>query len=195
MASSTPEEEPAAGGEPTPGPGSDLEEGLFGGERQWDEDEEGWEEALLEQYRLFVEMADNVSQRRHQTNAFFLTVNLALVTALSTLATGGGSAAIGNGGIVIVAIAGIAFSYSWWRLVWSYKQLNGGKFEVIHVLESRLPARVYDAEWVALGEGEDPEKYTPLTDVEKYVPLVFAVLYGLIALIALVGLWSSFVPL
>lgn len=192
MASSTPEEEPAAGGEPTPGPESDLEEGLFGGERQWDEDEEGWEEALLEQYRLFVEMADNVSQRRHQTNAFFLTVNLALVTALSALATGGGSAAIGNGGIVIVAIAGIGFSYFWRQLVRSYRQLNTGKFKVVHELEARLPARLYDAEWVALGEGKDPEKYTPLTHIEEDVPLVFAVLYGFIALIALVGLWSSF---
>ena len=119
-------------------------------------------------------------------------MNLALVTALSALATGGGSAAIGNGGIVIVAIAGIGFSYFWRQLVRSYRQLNTGKFKVVHELEARLPARLYDAEWVALGEGKDPEKYTPLTHIEEDVPLVFAVLYGFIALIALVGLWSSF---
>jgi len=198
MASSTPEEDPASetdpasGGEPTPGSETDIAAELFGGERQPDEDSEGWSDALLGQYRLYVEMADNVSQRRHQTNAFFLTVNLALVTALSTLATGDGSAPIGNGGIVIVAIAGIGFSYFWRQLVRSYRQLNTGKFEVVHELEARLPARLYDAEWTALGRGEDPEKYTPLTHIEEDVPLVFAVLYGFIGLLALVGLWASF---
>jgi hypothetical protein len=197
MASSTPEEAPASEPDPTSeeelpaDPEPDIAAELFGGERQPDEDCERWSDALLEQYRLYVEMADNISQRRHQTNAFFLTVNLALVTALSTLATGDGSAAIGSGGIVIVAIAGIGFSYFWRRLVRSYRQLNTGKFEVVHELEARLPARLYDAEWTALGRGEEPEKYTPLTHTEEDVPLVFAVLYGFIGLLALVQLWAS----
>jgi hypothetical protein len=163
---------------------STLERDLFGGNR--DEDEDGRLDALLEQYRLYVEMADNVSQRRHQSNAFFLTMNLALVTALSRFVTGRGSTVISYIGIVIAATAGIAFAYFWRRLVRSYRQLNSGKFEVIHVLESRLPARLYDAEWSALGRGEDPEQYVPLTHVEENVPLVFVLLYGLIGLLALV---------
>lgn len=163
---------------------STLEQELFGEERQ--EDEEGSSDTLLEQYSLYVEMADNVSQRRHQSNAFFLTVNLTLVTALSRFVAGGGSTVTSSVGVVIAAVAGIAFAYFWRRLVRSYRQLNSGKFEVIHVLESRLPARLYDAEWSALGRGEDPERYTPLTHVEENVPLVFVLLYGLIGVLALV---------
>lgn len=163
---------------------SALEEELFGDERGT-EDAEGSRDALLQQYRLYVEMADKVSQRRHQTNSFFLTVNLALVTALSTLVTGDGSTVTGHGGVVIAAVAGVSFSYFWRRLVRSYRQLNTGKFEVIHLLESRLPARLYDAEWVALGRGEDPGRYLQMTNVEEKVPLVFAGLYGVIGLLAL----------
>lgn len=170
---------------------STLEQELFGGDRKGD-GEEGKFDTLLEQYRLYVEMADNVSQRRHQSNAFFLTVNVALVTALSRFLTGDGSMIANNAGVVIAATAGIAFAYFWRRLVRSYRQLNTGKFEVIHLLESRLPARLYDAEWSALGRGEDPERYVPLTHVEENVPLVFVLLYGLIGLLALVQFGLAF---
>jgi len=38
---------------------------------------------LIEQYKLYVELMDKVSERRHQANSFFLTVNTILVTALT----------------------------------------------------------------------------------------------------------------
>lgn len=170
-----------------------LERELFGGDRQGDGN--GSPDGLLEQYNLYVEMADNVSQRRHQSNAFFLTVNLTLVTALSRFVAGDGSTVTSSLGVLIAAVAGIAFAYFWRRLVRSYRQLNSGKFEVIHLLESRLPTKPYDAEWSALGRGEDPDRYIPLTRVEENVPLVFVLLYGLIGLLAFVqfglGVWAT----
>src|SRR5262245_9792406 len=39
---------------------------------------------LLEQYKLYVEMADRISQRRGTANTFFLTVNTAIIGALGT---------------------------------------------------------------------------------------------------------------
>ena len=38
---------------------------------------------LLEQYKLYVEMADRISQRRGAANTFFLTFNTAVVGALA----------------------------------------------------------------------------------------------------------------
>jgi hypothetical protein len=83
---------------------------------------------------------------------------------------------------VVVAIAGIAISYMWYRLVRSYKDLNTAKFKVIHEIESQLPIAPYDAEWEAVGRGKAPELYLPFTHVEIYVPWVFIILHAIVAL-------------
>jgi Zn-dependent protease with chaperone function len=134
---------------------------------------------LLEQYKLYVEMADRVSARRALANTFFLTANTAL---LATLTLYGGSSSLENGllgttVIVVMSCGLVAFSASWWLVLRSYDQLNTGKFRVIHELEQRLPAAIYDREWDLLGRGSDPKRYRPLTRVERIVPLVFIVLY------------------
>ena len=72
------------------------------------------------------------------------------------------------------ALSGIAFSVAWFYLVQSYRQLNSGKFKVIHAIEQNLPLALYEAEWKALGEGRDPKLYRPLTKIEIYAPLTFA---------------------
>jgi len=58
----------------------------------------------------------------------------------------------------------------------SYSDLNSDKFKVVHAIESTLPAAPYDAEWEALGRGEDKDLYLPFTHVEIWIPGVFAAL-------------------
>ncbi len=133
---------------------------------------------LFEQYKLYVEMMDKVSERRHQTNSFFLTVNTVVISALASIS------GLTIKWVIIPSIAGIVFSISWFYLIESYKQLNAGKFEVIHLLETRMPARLYFAEWEFLQHG-DGKKYRPFTNIERYVPWTFALLYlGMILLAA-----------
>ena len=43
-------------------------------------DEALFQEHLLEQYKMYVEMADRISQRRNLANVFFLTLNTSIVT-------------------------------------------------------------------------------------------------------------------
>ena len=38
---------------------------------------------LLEQYKLYVEMADRISQRRQSANNYFLSVNILLFSIMS----------------------------------------------------------------------------------------------------------------
>ena len=66
---------------------------------------------------------------------------------------------------------------SWRRLVRSYAQLNTGKFFVIDRIENCLPAALFRAEWKALGEGRDKQKYRSFTKTEATVPIVFVALY------------------
>jgi hypothetical protein len=42
----------------------------------------------IEQYKLYLEMADRISSRRQSANSFFLTLNTALVALVSYLSLG-----------------------------------------------------------------------------------------------------------
>lgn len=135
---------------------------------------------LLEQYKLYVEMADRVSARRNLANSFFVGVHTALIAAFALLIKEKLLSPAMYGWAPFIAV--ITLCYVWWRIVHSYRQLNSGKFKVIHELEQRLPAAPWDAEWKVLGEGKQPGLYRPITHVENYVPLCFALLYALLAL-------------
>ncbi len=127
----------------------------------------------LEMYKLYVQMADNISTRRQSANSFFLTINTAIIGFVGYLGT-----TAGNWNLA-VSISGVALCYTWYRLIRSYKDLNSGKFKVIHEMEKELPLSPYDAEWEALGRGKDPKLYLPFTNIEIYVPFVFGLLHTL----------------
>jgi hypothetical protein len=137
---------------------------------------------LLAQYELYVEMADRVSERRQAANTYFLTINTALVAMLGIA----WSSAIGvlmSTWFIVVGVGGMILCYSWYRLLRSYRDLNSGKFKVIHAIESCLPLRPYDAEWARLGRGRDSKLYLPFTGIETKVPWVFFFLYMVIIVI------------
>jgi hypothetical protein len=136
---------------------------------------------LLEIYKAYVEMADRVSTRRQSANSFFLSINTALV-ALTGYVQLGQKTGQGTDFYWIVSLAGMALCYTWYRLIKSYKDLNSGKFKVIHEMERRLPISPYDAEWEALGRGKDAKLYLPFTKVEMAVPWIFFSLHFVVLL-------------
>ena len=104
---------------------------------------------LMEQYKLYAEMTDRISQRRQTAHTLFLTINTGLI-ALLGLALSGKIGIVGSIWISVVAVAGIILSWAWYRLVKSYGDLNTGKFRVIHRIEELLPIKPYKAEWEVL---------------------------------------------
>jgi hypothetical protein len=128
-------------------------------------------EQYLELYKLAVEMADRVSARRATANAFFLTVNTALLAFVSS-----GSLNV----LWLVALAGIALSATWWVLLKSYRDLNAAKFQVITEMENNLDAKIFDDEWMRLREKRQEGwrgRYAEFGTAERFVPLIFAALY------------------
>jgi len=96
----------------------------------------------------------------------------------------------GDSSTVLVSfalIAGIVICYFWYRIIFSYKGLNTGKFEVIHAIESKLPLSLYDTEWEVLGRGKEKNKYWPFSHIEIKIPWVFIFLYGLILIALFLG--------
>jgi hypothetical protein len=137
-------------------------------------------EHFLEQYKLYVRMADNVSSRRSQTNAFFISVLSALLVILSL--TGEKSLLKDLQDLVFLStsLMGLLLCWVWALSIRSYRQLNSGKFAVIHEMEQQLPFRCYGREWEILGRGEKSKKYVRLTRVERYVLILLAAPFLLI---------------
>lgn len=133
---------------------------------------------LLEQYKRYLEMADKISDRRSNANTFFLTINTGLISAfgLTKLISEGNSKFL----FVTGGIAAILLSYSWYRLIRSYRDLSTAKFNVVHEIEKLLPIRPFAAEWEAVGRGEKKKLYWPFTHIEQSVPWLFIVLYILV---------------
>jgi len=131
---------------------------------------------LLEQYKLYVKMADNVSSRRAQTNIFYISLLSGLLAVLS-MAYKGGTPHDTPNLVFLAAVLGIILCCVWSVNIRSYRQLNSGKFKIIHAMEQRLPFPCYDMEWEILGEGKEGEKYLQLTRVEQYIPAILAVPY------------------
>lgn len=134
---------------------------------------EKWHGHLLDQYKLYVEMADRISQRRTTANSYFLTVNSAMLGFVGYLTSKDDV----TKNLWLIAVAGIALTALWYSIIISYKNLNTAKWNVVHEIEKRLPISPYDAEWDALERGRNPRLYRPISHIESGVPWVFLVLH------------------
>jgi len=145
---------------------------------------ESYRSHSLDIYKLYVDMADKISERRQSANSFFLTLNSAIVALVGYVNLSQDTELVASSYFWVVAIAGMVLSFLWYRLIRSYKDMNSGKFKVIHEIEKQLPLKPYDAEWTALGRGKDPSLYLPFTNIELFVPWVFIAIHLFVFLVS-----------
>lgn len=128
----------------------------------------------VEIYKMLVEMADRVSQRRQTANSFYLSINTAIIGSSAYLS------AFHPGwlGVCLMALAGFCVSLLWIRNIQSYKELNEGKFHVIVELEKKLPVMAFKDEWDFLHHGSRARRYKPFHSVEILVPWIFVVVHS-----------------
>lgn len=140
---------------------------------------------LFEQYKIYIESAEKISDRRQSANNYFLAINTALLPALSLSVQ---FKVLENSEWVktLLALLGVAICIIFGYLIRSYKQLNTGKFAVIHEIEQKLPISLYSYEWKMLGEGKNKKKYYPFSDIELLVPKVFGITYLALCIYTLV---------
>ncbi|MFG2545699.1 hypothetical protein ACGFOM_24995 [Streptomyces sp. NPDC048594] len=132
---------------------------------------------ILEQYKLCVEMADRLSARRGLVNSFFLTLNLAVVSVITSVS----SKLTSETGIFVPVVALLVMCgacFVWFCTLRSYRLLNRAKYAVIEVLEERLPARAYSrGEWHASVRSGQHGRYFRLTSTEQALPVLFGLVY------------------
>ncbi|MDD5626171.1 MAG: hypothetical protein PHG83_03330 [Patescibacteria group bacterium] len=138
----------------------------------------------FEQYKLYIESMEKISDRRQYANNYFITINTALISLI------GISSQINFFESIIwikyfLALIGIIICITFGYLVKSYKQLNEGKFKVIHQIEEKLPLAIYKYEWEILGSGKDKNKYYPFSHIELIIPWIFGIIYTILGICSL----------
>ena len=131
---------------------------------------------LFEQYKIYIEGIEKTSDRRQQANNYFITINAALISLIGL--------SLFKEVIwikVVLAIVGMVISIIFWFLIRSYRQLNTGKFAVVHEIEKLLPLQLYAYEWdEKLAKGDDKDVYYPFSHIESHIPLIFGVIYAVL---------------
>lgn len=122
-------------------------------------------ELILAQWQTCVEMANTVSQRRDAMNNIFITLNLAIITAVSVT---------WELKSLLVLTAGIVTCVLWHFFIRNYKALNTEKFNVINALEEKLPVKPFQDEWDKLKRNE---RYMDGTKLEMVLPIAFSIIY------------------
>jgi hypothetical protein len=137
-----------------------------------------FQDHLMEQYKMCVEMADRISVRRSQANSFYISLLSALIALLSLVIDKQLFSGSKNILLLSTSVLGLALCFAWYTNIQSYRQLNSLKFRVIHEIEQYLPFHSFTREWEILKEQKENRKeYTRLTTIEKFVPLIFAIPY------------------
>jgi len=126
---------------------------------------ERFQEHFLEQYKLYVDSAQKVSEKRISMGNYLLTVSSSLLTVFGIAST----LHVAGMWLVIIPIAGVLVSLTWFSLIVSYKNLNTAKFKVIHELGNYLPAALFRSEWHACEQGKG-KAYKPITHLERWIP-------------------------
>lgn len=127
--------------------------------------EEEQQETLLAQWQTCVEMANAVSERRDNMNNLFVTLNLAILAALSF---------IWDAKTIVLLVAGITVCIVWILFIRNFRELNKAKFEVISEIELHLPVSAFKDEWTFVKKSK---KYIEGTILEKSLPIAFCCLY------------------
>lgn len=132
---------------------------------------------LLDQYKLYVEMADRISSRRGQTNSFYISLLSGWLAFLSISFNKNLFSGSQDLVFLVVASSGLALCFLWYINIRTYQRLNSSKFKVIHEIEKHLPFACYDLESEFLKKNKNNKEYLKLTNVERYIPLALSIPY------------------
>lgn len=154
---------------------------------------ENFQSHLLEQYKLYVEMADRISARRVQMNSFYISLISGLLALLSIFGNKEIFSNFQDGRwqnivVLLIGLVGITLCFVWYSNIRSYRQINSVKFKVIHEIEKHMPFSIYEREWEILKKDKKYKGYLEQTVVEKYIPFILAIPYLIIIIYSLIVL-------
>ena len=145
------------------------------------------QEALLEQYKLFLQTSEDLVNRRQNVNSFYISISSALVAVMGALLALDFSP---NAKMIVgfvFGVIGVILSISWSKILVCYGNLNSSKMKIISSIEKQLPLSLFDAEWAALSDKLNKKKYVSFTESEQIIPRLFCVAYLFVMVIITVS--------
>ena len=145
-------------------------------------------EHSLEQYKIYLDMIERVSDRRMRTHNFFITIVAAIVSLLTVVISS--DTLSSNRGFILLFLYVFMMGLCkiWIDSLDSFAKLNSAKFKVIFEIEKELPHKCLIYEWELL---ERDGNYLLLSQNEKRIPkylMIFlttaAIVYALSGLCA-----------
>lgn len=127
----------------------------------------------FEQYKLFVETAEEVSRKRLTTNGFFFALNTALLGIVVHQN--------GNRTAIAAMFFGLISSIIWVRLLTTYRKLNKIKYDMILDIEKNLPHKLFTEEYNHI----KAHKLSRFSTTEATVAYLFAITFVAILLVSL----------
>lgn len=134
-------------------------------------EQEDKDQDVLAIWQTCVEMANGVSQRRDTMNNLFVTLNIAVIAAVSWM---------WDVKTVFLCVAGLVICVVWLLYINNFKRLNAAKFRVIYDLEERLGVTPFKDECDIL---KKTKRYLEGTKLERILPIAFALGYAVVFVI------------
>lgn len=134
-------------------------------------EQEDKDQDVLAIWQTCVEMANGVSQRRDTMNNLFVTLNIAVIAAVSWM---------WDVKTVFLCVAGLVICVVWLLYINNFKRLNAAKFRVIYDLEERLGVTPFKDERDIL---KKTKRYLEGTKLERILPIAFALGYAVVFVI------------
>ncbi|KKL10134.1 hypothetical protein LCGC14_2558890 [marine sediment metagenome] len=128
---------------------------------------------LIEQYKLYAKMAEEISKRRNNKNYFYISLLSGLLAVISLIFDEKILSDFSYIILLCISILSIFLCITWFVHISSYRKLNTAKFSIINEMESFLPFECFKKEWDLLAES----KYKKLTKIEQIIPIIFIALY------------------
>lgn len=127
-------------------------------------------ERTLEQYKICLDMAEKVTERRLKTNNFYIGIISVLISAISVSLSADILSKNKTATLFLLWLFCLFICNAWMKSLDTYKKLNEVKFDIILEMEKELKHNCIACEWEKL---KNEPKYTGLSTNEKAIPKLF----------------------
>ncbi|NPA26905.1 MAG: hypothetical protein GXO36_04840 [Chloroflexi bacterium] len=140
----------------------------------------------FDEYRLFVESTQFLTERRQEANRTYLTVNTLLFGLLAFLLRDANlDASAQTLAVLPVLLVGLLVCWTWAAMLKQYKALIAWRYQQLMAMEKALPDLygMYTKEWETFFRPFLGQERFGFSRLEVWLPRLFAGLYGVYGLL------------